>query len=88
MNEARPVSEVSEVTFLALQPLPPNRSPAPLAAVESEIRTAGALVSMGPSCVQLAPALVYNREDIERLSHALRTGLDRAAEALAAPLPR
>lgn len=53
-----------------------------VAQVAAEIRRAGALVSMGPSCVQLAPALVYEREHVELLSQALRTGLDRAAEAL------
>ncbi|MFC9431556.1 daptide-type RiPP biosynthesis aminotransferase [Streptomyces sp. NPDC056987] len=50
--------------------------------VADEVRRAGALVSVGPGCVQLAPALVYEREDVEQLSQALSTGLDRAAEAL------
>ncbi|MFC7387124.1 daptide-type RiPP biosynthesis aminotransferase [Sphaerisporangium rhizosphaerae] len=53
-----------------------------VALVAAEIRAAGALVSMGPGCVQLAPALVYERDDVERLSRSLHVGLDRAAEAL------
>ncbi len=51
--------------------------------VMDAIRDAGAIVSPGPSCVQIAPALVYADEDIEALSRAVRTGLDRAAESLA-----
>ncbi|MFD9595320.1 daptide-type RiPP biosynthesis aminotransferase [Kitasatospora sp. NPDC059973] len=50
--------------------------------VVEEIREAGALVSAGPSRIQLAPALVYRDEDLELLATALRTGLDRAAEWL------
>ena len=49
--------------------------------VADEVRAAGALVTPGPGCLQLAPPLVYEREDVEQLAQALRTGLDRAAEA-------
>ncbi|MED7952556.1 daptide-type RiPP biosynthesis aminotransferase [Kitasatospora sp. NPDC058201] len=56
-----------------------------LGRVVDEIRQAGALVSAGPSRIQLAPALVYRDEDVESLAAALRTGLDRAAEWLLAP---
>jgi adenosylmethionine-8-amino-7-oxononanoate aminotransferase len=52
--------------------------------VASEVRMAGALVQPGPSCVQLIPAFVYEQEDADRLAAAVRAGLDRAAEALAA----
>jgi adenosylmethionine-8-amino-7-oxononanoate aminotransferase len=50
--------------------------------VAEEVRRAGALVTVGPSCVQLAPALVYEEEHVADLSGALRTGLDRAAETI------
>ncbi|MFB0619121.1 daptide-type RiPP biosynthesis aminotransferase [Streptomyces sp. AGS-58] len=53
-------------------------------AVLEEIREAGALLSPGPSCVQLAPALVYDDEDMAQLEKALVLGLDRAAERLPA----
>ncbi|WP_349879211.1 daptide-type RiPP biosynthesis aminotransferase [Micromonospora sp. HUAS YX12] len=58
-------------------------SDAEVALVGDEIRDAGALVSLGPSCVQLAPALVYRDEDAARLGAAVRAGLDRAADRLA-----
>jgi hypothetical protein len=58
-------------------------TPAVTQRVADEVRRAGALVSVGPGCVQLAPPLVYEREDVEQLAQALRVGLDRAAEALA-----
>lgn len=45
-----------------------------------EVRAAGALVTVGPGCLQLAPPLVYEREDVEKLAQALRIGLDRAVE--------
>ncbi|MCG6495367.1 daptide-type RiPP biosynthesis aminotransferase [Kitasatospora sp. A2-31] len=52
--------------------------------VVEEVREAGALVSAGPSRLQLAPALVYQAADVELLAAALRSGLDRAAEWLLA----
>lgn len=55
-----------------------------VAVVLEEIRAAGALVSAGPGCVQLAPALVYDDEDRARLEKSLTAGLDRAAEKLSA----
>ncbi|MBE2997230.1 aspartate aminotransferase family protein [Nocardiopsis sp. HNM0947] len=51
----------------------------PTAVVDS-IRRAGALVSPGPGCVQLAPALVYGPDDLEELERALWDGLNRTAE--------
>lgn len=48
------------------------------------VRQAGALVTAGPSCLQLAPALVYRDAELAELSQALLTGLDRAAEHLSA----
>lgn len=51
--------------------------------VVEELRRAGVIVSSGNSCVQIAPALVYDNEDLELLQAALRTGLDKAAERLA-----
>lgn len=50
------------------------------AAAVDRIHAAGAVVSPGPDCVQLAPALVYEPDDLEELEHALRTGLDETAE--------
>lgn len=64
-----------------------NGAPIPFPAVikvVSEVRLAGALLQPGPSCVQLIPAFVNEQEDIDRLGAAIRTGLDRAAEALLA----
>ncbi|MFJ2095241.1 daptide-type RiPP biosynthesis aminotransferase [Streptomyces sp. NPDC087901] len=50
--------------------------------VADEVRRAGATVSTGPGCLQLAPALVYRAEDLELLAACLRNGLDRAAELM------
>jgi hypothetical protein len=49
-----------------------------------EVRKLGANVQGSPGCIQLVPALVYTRADIEELAPMLRTGLDRAAEVLTA----
>ncbi|HEY0532718.1 MAG TPA: daptide-type RiPP biosynthesis aminotransferase [Actinoplanes sp.] len=49
-----------------------------------EIRTAGVVVSPGPSCIQISPALVYDRTDLDDLAAGLRTGLDRTYESLLA----
>ncbi|MEY9211668.1 hypothetical protein NI17_009315 [Thermobifida halotolerans] len=58
------------------------RTPGKIAAAAAvdRIHAAGAVVSPGPGCVQLAPALVYEPDDLEELEHALRTGLDGTAE--------
>lgn len=48
-----------------------------------QVRAAGALVTVGPGCLQLAPPLIYERQDIDELADALRIGLDRTAEKLA-----
>lgn len=58
-------------------------SPQAVALVADEVRRAGAVVSTGPGCVQLAPALIYGRGDSEQLELSLLSGLDRAAEVLA-----
>ncbi|XTZ13743.1 daptide-type RiPP biosynthesis aminotransferase [Micromonospora echinospora] len=50
--------------------------------VAGEVRSAGALVSVGPSCLQLAPALLYRDDEVDALGAALLRGLDRAAESL------
>lgn len=59
-------------------------SDADVAVVLAEVRAAGATAQVGPSCLQLVPALVYGEEDLAELGRAVRTGLDRAAEVLAA----
>jgi hypothetical protein len=57
-------------------------SPEAIQGVADEVRAAGAVVSVGPDCVQLAPPLVYEREDVARLAQALRTAFDRVVAAL------
>jgi adenosylmethionine-8-amino-7-oxononanoate aminotransferase len=58
-------------------------SPEAVRHVVIEVRRAGANIQGGPGCVQVVPALVYTQSDVEELAWALRTGLDRVAEALA-----
>jgi acetylornithine/succinyldiaminopimelate/putrescine aminotransferase len=38
------------------------------------------VVSAGPSCLQLTPALVYSDEDVEQLSAVLHTVLAEVAD--------
>ena len=52
--------------------------------VMDEIRTAGVVVSPGPSCIQISPALVYQKDDLDELAAGLRAGLDQAYERLLA----
>jgi len=51
-----------------------------VAEVLAEIRRAGALVSEGPSCIQVLPALVYSEDDLEELLEAITVGLSAYAE--------
>jgi adenosylmethionine-8-amino-7-oxononanoate aminotransferase len=59
-------------------PLPENA----VNGVVTMIREAGGLVSAGPGCIQLAPALTISRESLDRLGQSVRAGLDRSAERL------
>jgi adenosylmethionine-8-amino-7-oxononanoate aminotransferase len=52
--------------------------------VMDECRAAGLVVSPGPSCIQLSPALIYDKNDVDDLATGLRTGLDQAYERLLA----
>jgi adenosylmethionine-8-amino-7-oxononanoate aminotransferase len=60
------------------QPLPD----AMVAGVVERVRQAGVVVSAGPSCLQLAPALVYSDEDAEELGTALRKVLSQVTDDL------
>lgn len=50
--------------------------------VVERIRQAGVVVSAGPSCLQLTPALVYSDEDAEELASTLRDVLGEVAAEL------
>ncbi|WP_158841300.1 daptide-type RiPP biosynthesis aminotransferase [Saccharothrix deserti] len=51
-----------------------------VADIVERVRGAGVVVSAGPSCLQLAPALIYSDEDVEQLSAVLHTVLAEVAD--------
>jgi adenosylmethionine-8-amino-7-oxononanoate aminotransferase len=55
---------------------------AAVADIVERIRRAGVMVSAGPSCLQLTPALVYSDEDVEELDTVLHEVLGEAAAEL------
>lgn len=57
-------------------------SDAAIAGLVERVRAAGVVVSAGPSCLQLAPALVYRDEDVEELAHVLREVLGEVGAEL------
>lgn len=50
-----------------------------VAGVVTAVRRAGALVQPGPSCIQLIPAYVYERAELDELETAVLHGIDEAA---------
>jgi adenosylmethionine-8-amino-7-oxononanoate aminotransferase len=57
-------------------------SDAAVAGVVERIRQAGVVVSAGPGCVQLSPALVYADEDLQELGEVLHSVLGQVADDL------
>ncbi|AZZ57240.1 daptide-type RiPP biosynthesis aminotransferase [Rathayibacter iranicus] len=52
-------------------------SPTQVASIVDSVREAGVIVQPGPSCIQLLPPLVLERNHLEELEIALREGLRR-----------
>lgn len=50
-------------------------TPTQIGAVVGSIRDAGAIVQPGPSCIQLLPPLIFQRQHLEELESALREGI-------------